>query len=222
MSNIDITNVITSGWAAAFRGMRNSRQSWDNSDSIFEEETHAVVIGPKDLELASRLAVLGGSHAKFRRMIHVSMDISAPFYWWKQFETYKIGVTSNSTSTMYDITNKKFESDDFAMDSIMSAAFGVQMLSTINTLNGLRDGYIHASDVSERYSFWREIIQLVPESYKQLRTIDFNYEVISKIVAERNHHKLQEWNLFIREMKKLPYAKQLIFCERKVEDDKRC
>lgn len=213
MSCIDISNVLTSGWSAAFHGMRNSRQSWDKSDSIFEEEMRNVVIGEKDLELASKLAKLGGSHAKFRRMIHVSMDISAPLYWWKEFDTYKVGTTANSTSTMYSITNREFRPEDFAMDRPISPEFGKAMAHVMTTLNMLRADYMGVNDPVEKYDIWREIIQLLPESYKQLRTVDMNYEVVSRIAKERKGHKLREWGMLINEFRELPYAKELIFCE---------
>lgn len=215
-SCIDISNVLTSGWSAAFHGMRNSRQSWDKSDSIFEEEMRNVVIGEKDLELASKLAKLGGSHAKFRRMIHVSMDISAPLYWWKEFDTYKVGTTANSTSTMYSITNKEFKLNDFAIDFgclSHSAYFQDTFERVIATLNNLRTIYLDPDNPVEKYKAWREIILLLPESYKQLRTIDTNYEVLSRIVKERKGHKLVEWGLLLNEILELPYAKELIFCE---------
>ena len=113
---IVISNVLTSGWTAAFHGMRNPRESWEKSDSLFKEQWRNVIVGEKDKELASKLAKLGGPHAKFRRMIHVSMDICAPLYWWKEYDTYKIGTTTNSTSTMNSITKKEFKLSDFAID----------------------------------------------------------------------------------------------------------
>lgn len=248
MSCIDISNVLTSGWTAAFHGMRNSRQSWAKSDSVFEEEMRNVIIGEKDLELASKLAKLGGSHAKFRRMIHVSMDISAPLYWWKEFDTYKIGTTTNSTSTMYSIANKEFELNDFAIDPdmykltdedreklltgsltredflekarIVHPGVKEHWNATIDILNSLRNNYNDASTTAEKYQYWREIIQLLPESYKQLRTVDMNYEVVSHIAKERKGHKLREWGILILEFHKLPYAYELIFCDKSESSQK--
>ena len=208
MSQIDISNIKVSGFEAAIRGMRNSRQSWEKSD------THDSIIGKNDLELASKLAKAGGSHAKFRRMIHVQMDINAPLYWWKEFDTYKIGTTANSTSTMYSIMNKEFVIEDFATNRILSPEAAKYWMNTIDSLNLIRELYnnlIIGNDQKQMY--WEEIIQILPESYKQLRTVDLNYEVISHIVKERKGHRLREWGMFINEMRKLPYSKELIFCE---------
>ena len=213
MSRIDISNVLTSGWTAAFHGMRNSRQSWDKSDSIFEEEMRNVVVGEKDLELASKLAKSGGSHAKFRRMIHVSMDISAPLYWWKEFDTYKVGTTANSTSTMYSITGRDFTIEDFAIDGPSSQEFDAAINNMVKTLNELRALCLSGDYPLLTKMYWYDIIRLLPESYKQLRTVDMNYEVIAHIVKDRKGHRLNEWELFIEKMKELPYAKELIFCE---------
>lgn len=218
MSLIDISNILTSGWTAAFHGMRNSRQSWDKSDSIFEEEMRNVIVGEKDLGLASKLAKLGGSNAKFRRMIHVSMDISAPLYWWKEFDTYKVGTTANSTSTMYSITDRDFTLEDFAMDDSMSGDCAATMFDVVETLNQLRRDYLNEKNPGLKKMFWKDIICLLPESYKQLRTVDMNYEVIAHIVKDRKGHRLKEWELFIEKMKELPYAKELIF-EEGVEHD---
>lgn len=218
MSLIDISNILTSGWTAAFHGMRNSRQSWDKSDSIFEEEMRNVIVGEKDLELASKLAKLGGSHAKFRRMIHISMDISAPFYWWKEFDTYKVGTTANSTSTMYSITDRDFVIEDFAIDDFTSGQCGAMMIDVMHILNELRELHLKEKNPGLKKMFWKDIICLLPESYKQLRTVDMNYEVIAHIVKDRKGHRLKEWELFIEKMKELPYAKELIF-EEGVEDD---
>ena len=128
MSNFDITNIEVTGWDAAIRGMRNSRKSWHLMDTVIEPGI--VCVGPIDMQLMSKLAKLGGSYAKFRRMIHVQMDINAPLYWWKQFDTYKVGTVSNSTSTMYSVAQKPFETDDFAIDNVMSPTFGMAMVKS--------------------------------------------------------------------------------------------
>ena len=210
---LSIDNICVNGWMNAIRGMRNSRQSWDKSDSKFVETDGKLELGPNDLELASKLAKLGGSHAKFRRMIHVSMDISAPLYWWKEWDTYKIGTTANSTSTMYSITNKQFELKDFAVDQNPSIHFQAAFEYTLASLNWLRIDFNNSDDQVTKNEFWREIIQLLPESYMQLRTVDMNYEVVSHIAKERKGHKLREWGCLINEFRELPYAKELIFCE---------
>lgn len=216
MSLIDINNIEILGWKAAIRGMRNSRQSWDLSDSIFFPDSRGgdmQSMGGADLKLAASLAKKGGSHAKFRRMIHTSMDINAPLYWWKEFDTYKIGTTANSTSTMYSITDKKFEIEDFANNDYSSGPYGLEMIRVIETLNTLREEYLKEEHPAWKKLYWDDIIRLLPESYKQLRTVDLNYEVIARIVKERKGHKLKEWEIFINYMKFLPYAKPLIFCE---------
>lgn len=245
---IDISNIQTYGWEAAIRGMRNSRQSWEKSDSDWEDvsvitpdgtgtmKTGEKIfrIGSKDLELSSQLAANGGSHAKFRRMIGVSMDICAPLYWWKEFDTYKIGTVANSTSTMYSITNKEFTPDDFSTEHLLELRdfdspvaidihgeecyystkyFVTDMLCQM--LNFYRDLYLQCENNSElRKQYWWQIIQLLPSSYNQLRTVSMNYEVLSHIVHERWHHKLDEWRRFCKvALDELPYAKELIFCE---------
>jgi len=216
---LKIDNICANGWMNAIRGMRNSHNSWDKMDSKFVETDGKLELGPNDLFLASKLAARGSSHSKFRRMIHVSMDINAPLYWWKEWDTYKVGTTANSTSTMHSITKKKFETTDFAMDDFMSPAFGMTMLAVLNTLNALRDKCNdEKSSDREKYTAWREIIQLLPESYMQLRTVDLNYEVLAKIVFEREHHKLPEWQSFVKEMEKLPYADHLIFLKEVVNE----
>lgn len=210
---LSVENVCANGWMNAIRGMRNSRQSWDKSDSKFVETDGKLELGPNDLELASKLAKLGGSHAKFRRMIHVSMDISAPLYWWKEFDTYKVGTTANSTSTMYSITDRDFVIEDFAIDDFTFELCGAMMINVIHTLNVLRELYLKEKNPELKKMFWKDIICLLPESYKQLRTVDMNYEVLSHIVKERKGHKLVEWGLLLNEIRYLPYAKELIFCE---------
>ena len=215
---IDISNISVSGWTSAIRGMRNSRRSWEQSDSIVKYEDggdylrEMLYLGQKDLALASKLAKLGGSHAKFRRMIHVSMDISAPLFWWKEFDTYKVGTVANSTSTMYSITAKEFTLDDFAVDSsVLSRITSDYWKTTLACLNTLREDYIEEESPHVKLKYWREIIEILPESYKQLRTIDLNYEVIAHICEERKGHKLVEWSVFIDKMHELPYAEELIF-----------
>lgn len=234
---IDISNIQTYGWEAAIRGMRNSRQSWEKSDSEFNiigswnDPEPGFRLGENDLELASQLAANGGSHAKFRRMIGVSMDICAPLYWWKEFDTYKIGTVANSTSTMYSIMNKKFTPDDFSTEHLFglkdwlspvtidiegneclySPKYFIEMICQM--CNFYRAHYLEEDDPEKKKEYWWQIIQLLPSSYNQLRTVSMNYEVVSHMVHERLLHKLDEWNEFCGKMlANLPYAKELIFC----------
>ena len=226
---IDISKTETSGWEAAIRGMRNSYASWDKSDSWYEELTQitpdgtGVVktgekrfhLGPNDLTLAATLARAGGSEAKFRRMIHVSFDILAPLYWWKEFDTYKVGTVSNSTSTMHSIMKKEFTHDDFSVNDFMSAEFGTEMISIVNVLNQIRKRYLEYPDKDDprwKRMYWYDVIQMLPESYNQLRTVDLNYEVLSHMVKDRQNHKLDEWKTFCNFIRNnLPYADELIF-----------
>ena len=209
---IEITKIDIYGWEAAIRGMRNSRQSWDKSDSEYIREENVFIMGQKDLDLASILAGNGGSEAKFRRMISVSMDILAPLYWWKEFDTYKVGTVANSTSTMYSIMNKEFEIGDFSIEPLTSAVAGTHMIETVNVLNELRDLYLKEERPEWKKMYWRDVIHILPSSYKQLRTVSMNYEVIAHMIHDRRNHKLNEWKAFCRTMMEtLPYANELIF-----------
>ena len=169
-------------------------------------------IGPNDLKLASTLAAAGGSEAKFRRMIIVTMDILAPLLWWKEFDTYKVGTVTNSTSTMHSIMNKKFKLNDFSLERFSSAVAGNHLLITIHVLNELRDLYLEEERPLTKEMYWRDVINLLPSSYNQLRTVSMNYEVLAHIVSDRRNHKLDEWKVFCKKMmKELPYADELIF-----------
>ncbi|MBP5461592.1 MAG: hypothetical protein J6Y20_05640 [Lachnospiraceae bacterium] len=217
---LEITHFETYGWDGAMRGMRNSRQSWEKSDTghcgtDFLGRT-VWVVGDNDLQLATILAAKGGSHAKFRRMIHVQMDILAPLYWWKEFDTYKVGTVANSTSTMYSIMNKQFDISDFSIAEYSSAQAGMHMISTINVLNELRDLYLQEDRKEFKKMYWQDVIGILPSSYNQLRTVDMNYEVIANIYNQRKNHKLKEWRTFCKIMiEKCPYSNELIlplFC----------
>ena len=215
---IEIHNVNTFGWRNAILGMRNSWESWDKSDSDFDEYEGEVYfrIGNEDLKLASQLAKAGGSEAKFRRMIHIQCTITAPIYWWKQFDTYKVGTTALSTSTMHTITNRDLTVDDFSHtnNGIMSVQAGMSLMNTVNTLNELRKLYLDEKNPGFKKMYWYDIIQLLPESYNQLRIVDMNYEVVAHMIQDRRHHKLDEWKEFCKVMlKELPYSKELIFDE---------
>lgn len=223
---IKFSDICTSGWDFAITGMRNSYASWEKSDSIWDGKDFKgediFVIGPNDMKLASRLAKRGGPHAKFRRMIHVQMNILAPLYFWKEWDTYKIGTNTNSTSTMHSIMDKDFSIDDFSHEHLVENSEEFMQI-LIGMLNQWRNIYITELDVRDKKKVWWQIIQLLPSSYNQLRTVDLNYEVLAQMCEYRAEHKLDEWRDFCRMIHDhVPYAKQLIFCEKEAEDDKRC
>ena len=223
---IKFSDICTSGWDFAITGMRNSYASWEKSDSIWDGKDFKgediFVIGPNDMKLASRLAKRGGPHAKFRRMIHVQMNILAPLYFWKEWDTYKIGTNANSTSTMHSIMNKDFSIDDFSHEHLVENSEEFMQI-LIGMLNQWRNIYITELDVRDKKKVWWQIIQLLPSSYNQLRTVDLNYEVLAQMCEYRAEHKLDEWRDFCKMIHDhVPYAKQLIFCEKEAEDDKRC
>lgn len=225
---IKMSDISTFGWESAITGIRNSYASWDKCDSGWcgkdFKGNDIYVIGPEDLKLASRLAKRGGPHAKFRRMIHVQMDILAPLYFWKEWDTYKIGTTANSTSTMHSIMKNQFFRSDFSCDHL--APDSMRMLDEIiDVLNKWRQIYLIAddNDVAIKKEYWWQIIQLLPSSYNQLRTVDLNYEVLAQMCEYRAEHKLDEWRDFCKMIHDhVTYAKQLIFCEKEAEDDKCC
>lgn len=222
---IKFGDVLTFGWEAAIRGMRNSYASWNKSDSGFcgkdFKGDDIFVVGPNDMKLAWALAKAGGSEAKFRRMIHVQFDIWAPMYWWKEWDTYKVGTVRNSTSTMHSIMNSPFALSDFSHEHLVSFSLD-SLISTIDILNHFRTVYYTVGiDAEKKKEYWEQIIQLLPSSYNQLATVDLNYEVLAHMVHDRQNHKLDEWKDFCKFIRnECPYSKQLIFCE--AEDDKRC
>lgn len=221
---IKMSDISTFGWESAITGIRNSYASWDKCDSGWcgkdFKGSDIYIIGPEDLKLASRLAKRGGPHAKFRRMIHVQMDILAPLYFWKEWDTYKIGTTANSTSTMHSIMNKDFSIDDFSHEHLVENSEEFMQI-LIGMLNQWRNIYITELDVRDKKKVWWQIIQLLPSSYNQLRTVDLNYEVLAQMCEYRAEHKLDEWRDFCKIIHDhVPYAKQLIFCEKEAEDDK--
>ena len=210
-------NTEVFNFAGAFRGMRNPMSSWDKSDSGEECEEHfgfsfcKYKIGKNDLELAQRLIKAGSEHRKFLRQIFISVDITAPLYWWKEFDTYKVGTVANSTSTMHKLASTPITLDCFEMDDYaeLDNGFCTDMWkSLIEWLEGLRQKYNETKD--KRY--WKELIRLLPESWLQKRTVTMSYENILKMVRERINHKLSEWReSFIDWAKTLPYADDLIF-----------
>ena len=222
-----IENQETFGWEAAIRGMRNPMNSWDKSDSYILDDK--FVAGDNDLSLMERLAGAGTDHRKFMRMITVYVDITAPLYWWKEFDTYKVGTVANSCSTMHKIHAKEFSLEDFSCEHILDNRVNVDMpeslplidgsdlpnwdISTdevmevvISALNCCREKYLETKD--KRY--WWQMIQLLPSSYNQRRTIMLNYEVLANIYKSRRGHKLDEWREFCSwSEEELPYFKDL-------------
>ena len=188
----------------AIRGARNPLNSWARMDSYYNEKGE-FVLGENDLSLATKLAVAGSDHRKFLRQIIVSMDITAPLYWWKEFDTYKVGTVANSTSTMHKIQAKEFTRDDFSCDRLSDDALSV-LDSLIQYLEGER---LRFNETKDR-AHWHNIIQLLPSSYNQLRTVSMNYEVLINIYYARKSHKLAEWHVLCDAIKALPYAENLI------------
>lgn len=218
---IKIDKVDVYGWENAIRGMRNPMNSWDKSDSGKCEELCNsgrcpnpiecdsrcfYCIGPNDLNLMRKLSKAGTDHRKFMRMITVYMDITAPLYWWKEFDTYKVGTVANSCSTMHKIAEKKFELDDFSFDHLINEYIDYYNPSTLNQkiigcLNECRDKYLETKDKK----YWWQMIQFLPSSYNQKRTVMLNYEVLANIYKFRKAHKLDEWVEFCKWIETLPY-----------------
>lgn len=247
---IKIENVEVMGWEAAIRGMRNPLNSWQMSDSIFVEdgEYHDICnnsgpyngsvsdtetffeMGPKDYDLMTRLRNAGADHRKFMRMIAVYLDITAPLYWWKEFDTYKVGTTANSCSTMHKIADKEFTLDDFSHDHLTKfipgqdlngwtleendlitlpndlsygySSIGILRDIIIKALNFNRERYLETKDKK----YWWQMIQLLPSSYNQKRTVMLNYEVLANIYKSRKNHKLDEWVDLCKWIETLPYS----------------
>ena len=201
---IKIEKTEISGWASAIRGMRNPLNSWKNSDSRFEWETGRTVIGENDLALMKKLSKAGSDHAKFLRMINVTCDITAPLYWWKEYDTYKVGTVANSCSTMHKIHAKEFTIADFSWEHLGERS--IQVLETvIAELNFNRNAFVETKD---KY-YWHQMIQLLPTSYEQKRTVQLNYEVLKNICRARKNHKLDEWRTLCEWIEKLPYFKEI-------------
>lgn len=194
---IDIKIIDSFDFKQAMFAMRNSYSNWGNNDSTNNK------IGKNDLELLKKLVKAGDSHSKCLRFINVVMDITAPLYWWKQFDTYKVGTVCVSTSTMHTITKRPFNINDFSHEYMISSMSVLYII--LECLNYNRNKYIETGDKS----FWHQIIQLLPSSYNQMRTVQLNYQTILNIIEQRKGHKLDEWHDFIEEMYKLPYIKEL-------------
>ena len=189
----------------AIRGARNPMNSWARMDSGYDADGN-YILGENDLDLARRLARAGSDHRKFLRQIFVSVDITAPLYWWKEFDTYKVGTVANSTSTMHKIHAKAFERDDFSHDRLDDG--GIAMLdATVDYLESERLKFV--ANKEDRQS-WHNLIQLLPSSYNQMRTVTMNYENLINIYYARRSHKLAEWHVLCDWILSLPYAKELI------------
>lgn len=223
---IKFENTEVLGWESAIRGMRNPMNSWEKSDSgwcpdwprdnyIFvDEDTDnylELAIGPNDQKLMTALRNAGTDHRKFMRMITVYVDITAPLYWWKEFDTYKVGTVANSCSTMHKIADKEFTLEDFSCEHLISDeaipcrvySAKSMMEATVNNLNTFRKLYLETQDKK----YWWQMIQLLPSSYNQRRTVMLNYEVIANIYKSRKNHKLDEWSFgFIEWILSLPYS----------------
>ena len=220
---LKIENTETYGWEAAIRGMRNPKNSWDKSDSEWKYYggdcyNGVFVIGKNDLDLMMRLRNAGTDHRKYLRMITVYCDITAPLYWWKEFDTYKVGSVANSCSTMHKIHAKEFTLNDFSHEHLNSHAIEV-LKKTIDELNNYRDFCVawegcgislkKMYELSDRKDAWWQMIQLLPSSYNQKRTVELNYEVLANMYKSRKNHKLDEWHTLCDWIKELPYP-QLI------------
>lgn len=201
---IKFENTDVYGWKAAIRGMRNPMNSWDKSDSKF----YVLQIGKNDLNLMKQLIKAGTDHSKFMRMILVSVDIIAPLYWWKEFDTYKVGTVRNSCSTMHKIQEKEFTFDDFSHEHLLDDSFDIYapmnvLENTIVALNFHREQFNKTKDKKH----WYQMIQLLPSSYNQRATVLLNYAVLRNMYHSRKNHKLDEWSQgFTKWVESLPYS----------------
>ena len=226
MLKIEKTEVV--GGEAAIRGMRNPMNSWEQSDSaivndgglensdiiVEKKGNEYFVVGEKDQKLATGLRNAGTDHRKFMRMIIVYVDITAPLYWWKEYDTYKVGTVANSCSTMHKIAEKEFTLDDFSHEHLQEDSVAV-LESVIHTLNVHREWYNNKALDDPKIDWW-QMIQLLPSSYNQKRTIMLSYEVLANIYKSRRHHKLDEWHTFCDWIEGLPYS-EIITGERNAQ-----
>lgn len=219
--SIKIEKTEVFGWEAAIRGCRNSYNSWNKSDSG-QESIYGIAfrfkVGENDLKLMKSLSKAGDDHAKFLRMINVTCDITAPLYWWKEFDTYKVGTVANSCSTMHKIHAKEFTFDDFSHEKLInSACMEIQeqyirispiqsLATTIECLNSYRDLYLKTKDKK----YWWQMIQLLPSSYNQKRTVQLNYQVLKNMYFARKGHRLDEWKALRQWMETLPYFREVV------------
>ena len=213
---IKVTNIIVPSyeqWMAAIKGMRNPMNSWDKIDSKentcnniscdnCSEICSQIELGKNDYDLMKRLTLAGAEHSKFLRMLPVMMDITAPLYWWKEFDTYKIGTVANSCSTMHKIADKEFTLDDFSVENLYEDVIDSPFREIIDCLNFFRGLYIQNNDKDD----WWQMIQLLPSSYNQKRTVFLNYAVLANMYHQRKGHKLDEWHDFCDMIEKFPYS----------------
>ena len=229
MVKIEKTDVY--GWEAAIRGMRNPKNSWDKSDSYWTVDEQVIpilgrkaskfVIGENDLKLMQTLSKAGSDHGKFLRMINVTVDLTAPLYWWKEFDTYKVGTVADSCSTMHKLTAKEFELSDFSFEHLTEGSLDAVAKPIITVLNGARDAYLNFDEYNEKdpegwdkgitckKDIWWQMIQLLPSSYNQKRTVQLNYQVLKAMYFARRNHKLDEWHEFCAWCESLPYFKEI-------------
>ena len=201
---LKVERISVMNFENAMRGARNPLNSWAKSDSYYDEQGN-YVLGENDLFLATRLCSAGSDHRKFIRQIMVSMDITAPLYWWKEFDTYKVGTVANSTSTMHKIHAKAFDLSDFSVDHLTPASL-TEFEKFISYIETVRLQYLETKDKTH----WYDMIQLLPSSYNQMRTVTLNYEVLASIYYARRTHKLDEWHTLCDTILALPYAKEII------------
>lgn len=227
---IKIENADVYGWDAAIRGARNPMNSWDKSDSYWTHIENPQTlntakfqyfVGESDLRLLRNLANAGPDHGKFLRMVTVSVDITAPLYWWKEADTYKVGTVANSTSTMHKIHAKPFVMDDFSHEHLITGSM-FQLHRVVDLLNEAREAFLNCTvsqyataeeAAAAKKAYWWQMIQLLPSSYNQRRTVLLNYAVLRTMYHARKNHKLDEWREFCRWIETLPYAKELIIGE---------
>lgn len=209
-----IENIEINGFEAAIRGARNPMNSWDRMDSCYNNGEFEI--GENDYKLLKNLTIAGPEHRKWNRMVTVTMDITAPLYWWKEYDTYKVGTVANSCSTMHKIQAKKFETSDFSYEHLLEGGL-MHLHNTIKLLNAAREVFNNfehfESKLKEAYGFeitkkdvWWQMIQLLPTNYNQKRTVHLNYEVLGTMYHQRRHHKLDEWVEFCDTIKTLPYS----------------
>lgn len=218
---IKIENTEVYGWEAAIRGMRNPMNSWEKSDTELTISTQyfgnvstrrtEICIGKKDFALMKTLVEAGTDHRKFLRMVNVTVDITAPLYWWKEFDTYKVGTVRDSCSTMHKITAKEFTIDDFSHEHLFPGEYGEEtptdiLQYLICALNKFRELYLKSHDKN----YWWQIIQLLPSSYNQRATVQLNYEVLLNMYHSRKNHKLDEWRTFCEWIESLPYMGEFL------------